>query len=334
MKKLILSLLVITFLFAGLLTAPILAQESAQCQDEYTVQAGDWLSKIAEKYYGDVLAYDLIVQANNLQSDDTYPDIANPDLIEPGLLLCIPETEGMVASGEDKTDLTGTTWQWQQTLMNNDDEFVPDNPGNYTLQFMADGTVAVQADCNQVLGTYTLDGSAITLAFGPSTMAACPEGSLGDTFVTQLGGAAIYFLQEGDLYIDLMFDSGTMRFNPQNNELAGTSWVVIGYNNGRGGVVSPIIGTELTATFGADGALSGSSGCNTYQAGYEVDGDNISIGLGISTMMACGEPDGIMEQEQEYLTALGTAATYQISGDNMEMRTTEMSRVASFLLVK
>ena len=38
----------------------------------------------------------------------------------------------------------------------------------------------VQADCNQVEGSYTLGGSQITNGSGPSTMAACPEGSLGD----------------------------------------------------------------------------------------------------------------------------------------------------------
>ena len=102
-----------------------------------------------------------------------------------------------------------------------------------------------------------------------------------------------------------------------------SNWTVIGYNNGRGGVVSVIIGTELTAAFGADGIVTGSAGCNNYSAGYEVDDSNISIGLPISTMMACAEPEGIMEQEQEYLTALGTAATYQITGDRMEMRTAE-----------
>ena len=61
-------------------------------------------------------------------------------------------------------------------------------------------------------------------------------------------------------------------------------------------------------------------------------GNNITIGLAISTLMACAEPDGIMEQE--YLTALSTAATYQISGDRMEMRTAEGSIVASFQSVK
>ena len=40
-------------------------------------------------------------------------------------------------------------------------------------------------------------------------------------------------------------------------------------------------------------------------------------------MMACPEPEGIMEQEQQYLAALETAATYKITGLDMEMRTSE-----------
>jgi heat shock protein HslJ len=58
----------------------------------------------------------------------------------------------------------------------------------------------------------------------------------------------------------------------------------------------------LTAT------LSGSSGRHSYQAGYEVDGNNITIGLPFSTMMACAESDGIMEQE--FLTSLGAAGSH------------------------
>lgn len=326
MRKMTIAFVVLTLL-AALLPFTALAQEPVQCELEYTVQDGDWLSKIAEGYYGDMFAYDLIVSATNAQSDEKFATIEDPDLIEPGWVLCIPGGEGQTQS---TPELTGTVWLWEQTLMGNGDKFVPDSPANYTVQFMPDGTVAVQADCNQVGGTYTLDGNAITIALGPSTMAACPEGSLGDQFVANLGGAAIYFFQDGDLYVDLMFDSGTMKFSPQSTALADTSWTVIGYNNGRGGVVSVIIGTELTAAFGADGTVTGSAGCNNYSAGYEIDGDAISIGLPIATMMACAEPEGIMEQEQEYLTALGTAATYQIQGDFMEMRTAEGSIAATF----
>jgi len=154
-------------------------------------------------------------------------------------------------------------------------------------------------------------------------------------FLAAIGTAATYQINGNRLEMRTANGEIAATFEAvKSNDLAGTNWTVIDYNNGRGGVVSTIIGTELTATFSPDGILSGSSGCNTYQAGYEVDGNNITIGLPISTLMACAEPDGIMEQEQEYLTALSTAATYQISGDRMEMRTAEGSIVASFQSVK
>lgn len=308
-----------------------LARDPVQCEAEHIVQRGDWLSKIAEKYSGDVLTYDLIVHANNARRDDAYTDIENPDWIEPGWVLCIPKLSGQAGTA---SDLSGTMWQWQETLMNDDDKFVPDDPVNYMVHFIADGTVAVQADCNRAGGTYTVDGNAITIALGPSTMAACPEDSLGERFAGQLVGAAIYFFRSGDLYVDLKYDSGTMRFGPQPSELGGTSWVVIGHNNGRGGVVSSIIGTEMTAAFGEDGSISGSAGCNRYSAGYQVDGKTIAIGLPIATRRFCAEPEGIMEQEQEYLTALGTAATYRMTGDRMEMRTAEGSLVATLEAAK
>ncbi|MBI2086188.1 LysM peptidoglycan-binding domain-containing protein [Candidatus Daviesbacteria bacterium] len=47
----------------------------------YTVVEGDWLSKIAGRAYGDIMAFDKIAKANN---------ISNPDHIEPGLVLTIP----------------------------------------------------------------------------------------------------------------------------------------------------------------------------------------------------------------------------------------------------
>ena len=46
--------------------------------------------------------------------------------------------------------------------------------------------------------------------------------------------------------------------------------------------------------------------------------------------MACLEPEGVMEQEGQYLAALGTADSYKIQGLNMEMRTSDGALVASF----
>ena len=56
----------------------------------------------------------------------------------------------------------------------------------------------------------------------------------------------------------------------------------------------------------------------------------ISIGPAGATEMFCSEPEGVMEQEQQYLAALETADTYKIEVLKMEMRTDAGALVASF----
>lgn len=103
-KKLTVIVLV-TLMLLG--SAVAFAAPPAQTDGEvYTVQAGDWLSKIAEKYYGDVLAYPLIVEATNAraQEDDSFAVIVNPDLIEVGQQLWIPVQEGMATTVETMSE--------------------------------------------------------------------------------------------------------------------------------------------------------------------------------------------------------------------------------------
>ena len=69
--------------------------QSDACTEVYTVQADDWLSKIADKFLGDTLAYPSIFAATNQQHmiDDAFAQIENADLIEVGWQLCIPSSE-------------------------------------------------------------------------------------------------------------------------------------------------------------------------------------------------------------------------------------------------
>ena len=95
MKKMTIAFVIFTLL-ASLLPFTASAQEPVECELEYTVQDGDWLSKIADGYYGDLEDYVRTLEANNAQSGDTYTDIDNPDLIEPGWVLCIPSVEDLM----------------------------------------------------------------------------------------------------------------------------------------------------------------------------------------------------------------------------------------------
>jgi heat shock protein HslJ len=110
-------------------------------------------------------------------------------------------------------DLTGKVWQLT-AITEKTPAFQgvvpPDQQGNYTVEFKTDGTFAAKADCNQVAGTYTATASGgLTIAIGPTTMAACADGSLSDLYVLGLGNAASYAIANNQLTITLA-DQGTL----------------------------------------------------------------------------------------------------------------------------
>jgi hypothetical protein len=100
-------------LIAGIVTLALLilalpgaslAQEPVACEHTYVVQPGDWLAKIAARYYDNPLAYPIIVFATNSRAPygDGYAVISDPNRIEPGWKLCIPDAEtAMGAVGVD-----------------------------------------------------------------------------------------------------------------------------------------------------------------------------------------------------------------------------------------
>lgn len=93
---------------------------------------------------------------------------------------------GCTSTATPEFSLTGVEWQWQSWReMGSEPTDVPD-PENYTLNFNTDGTLNGRADCNQFAGTYTQEQGGIQIFLGPSTLAACPEGSLDTTYLAAL----------------------------------------------------------------------------------------------------------------------------------------------------
>ncbi|MGW8249862.1 MAG: Gmad2 immunoglobulin-like domain-containing protein [Anaerolineales bacterium] len=70
-------------------------------------------------------------------------------------------------------------------------------------------------------------------------------------------------------------------------------------------------GTQVTAEF-TEGQVSGGAGCNQYSAPYETSDSSLTVGAAATTRMACEEPQGVMDQETQYLNLLSSAATYRI----------------------
>ncbi len=105
-------------------------------------------------------------------------------------------------------------WQWESTVTPVEKITVPD-PERYTIQLAADGRAQMRFDCNRGGGEFKIsDGK---LSFGPllSTRMACPPDSLDSSFMRDLQQVASFFVDNNTLYLELPYDSGTMKFRPQ-----------------------------------------------------------------------------------------------------------------------
>ena len=98
-----------------------------------------------------------------------------------------------------------------------------------------------------------------------------------------------------------------------NSVLEDTKWFLTSYEmqNKLEGLIED---TEITATFNStEGEVTGSAGCNTYWARYEVKGSELSISEMSWTEMACISPEGVMEQEQVFLSLLAKAQSFEVN---------------------
>jgi heat shock protein HslJ len=79
--------------------------------------------------------------------------------------------------------------------------------------------------------------------------------------------------------------------------------------------------TDITIEFvSTEGTAKGSAGCNSYFSSYEVEGNQLSIlgPIGV-TAVYCTEPEGVMDQEQEFLKILRNAKTYEIEDEQLHV---------------
>lgn len=216
-------------------------------------------------------------------------------------------------AGGDATSFEGTPWVLASGV---DVEGWEEVPPSATFE---DGTVTGSTGCNRFTAPYTLDGDSLGLAAVVSTRMACPppKDAVESAYLAAFEQVAAWRI-EGDELVLLDADDGEL-LRYATATLVG-DWTATGFRQGDA-VSSPLVDTEVRASFGEDGTLSGSSGCNSYRATYTTDGGEIEISQPAGTLMACAEPAGVMEQEAAYLAALPTATEYRLDGRSLELRT-------------
>ena len=219
--------------------------------------------------------------------------------------------------------LTGTDWVLETYNANNTVSSVIAGT-TVTVTFAPDGNVTGNAGCNHYGGQYSLDGGNLAISSLFSTLMYCETPGVMEqesAYLTLLANVTS-FRVEGDRLTLTDADGTDLLFFVQAPEvppapLVGTEWMLESYSSSNESVSSVIAGTTVTATFSPEGRVTGNAGCNSYGADYQIDGGEMTLSPPISTKMYCGEPEGVMEQENRYLNLLAGVSSHRIEGNRL-----------------
>ncbi len=255
-----------------------------------------------------------------------YPWRMRRALLLLGMTIVVVATGAGIGSAQSNA-LTGNVWVLTTLLGKS-----PLQGTELTSEFTSSGSVSGSAGCNHYGGKFTASGQNLRISSIVSTQMACAATIMAQetAFLKAFAATRTYAVSGGKLTLRSAGGRALLTYKAQSQALAGTSWNVTAYNNGKQGVESVLATPKLTAAFGKDGNLTGFAGCNNYNAPYKATAPKLSIGPVASTRKECATPKGVMDQEVQYLAALHTATTYRIEGSRLELRTATGALAAEF----
>ncbi len=218
---------------------------------------------------------------------------------------------------------------WEMTSVWDGTDLVPANLTTIATAVFADGTAAGSDGCNRYRFTFSVGGNSISFGDLAQTGSACHPDYAGqsDAFIQAMQGSERFVLTAESLELTDANGVAQLVFRPTTElPLVGVAWQLAWYGEGT----SPLDGTEISLAFRTDGTLGGVAGCNNYSADYQIDGNQLVIGTIAYTEMACPEPDGVMAQEQEYLTVIQQTEAFTTTLTGLELLDTDGRPIAEY----
>lgn len=101
-------------------------------------------------------------------------------------------------------------------------------------------------------------------------------------------------------------------------------WKLVSY--GSPAALTPAApNVDTSIVFGEDGKVNGSVGCNGFGGDYTVNGNTLTFGQIVSTLMFCEGPVG--DQETTTLNVFTESASFVIDGDMLTITSADGSSV-------
>ena len=264
-----------------------------------------------------------------------------------------PQSEATQTPGASESAsanaLIGTTWQLT-AIVGNDGAMLPAVPGAAATANFQNGVFGGNDGCNDLFGTYSLDGASLTITVTGGTLMACQSAAIneqGRLYLDNLGRVASYRLQDGTLTLSDASGNAIATFTDTaavgegsapsatptapgvSTQQALTSvlwqWTGTQFEDGTGlGIKNP---QRYTISLSPGGALAIFADCNQGSGAYTLSGDGLQVTLGAFTLMACGASS----MDQIFLAQLATAQSFAVNVGELSIQLSDGSATMKFV---
>ena len=218
----------------------------------------------------------------------------------------------VTATPEPSIPLEGTQWEMRSVR----GYYYTDS--GFPLTF-GDDYIVGSVGCLGFQAHYTVSGRKISITGIREAGCTQSPGALEQQFSTALDSVLAYQATEERLELYASAGETVMVYvrdlaAPVDPALSAAPWQLQSLN-GRGLVA----GSSITLRVVGE-ELQGSAGCNDYEIELTAAGEGfLSTGIIIQTLLLCPSPENVMEQEDAYLAALKSAATYRVIDQCLEI---------------
>jgi heat shock protein HslJ len=269
----------------------------------------------------------------------TLRKIVHPSLLWLGILIlalagCNPTPESPAEAAKElasELQLAGTAWEMDSIgEPGNDVAAIESN--RPTLNMFVD-RYAGFSGCNWFLGVYTVGEGTLRFETPATTPLYCqdPSGVMDQeaSYISALKNITEFRMEGDKLLAYTVENQRLLTFSPADPVPFETTIWALKLFKQEESWKPVVLGTEVTAQFEGE-QMSGSAGCNSYSATVTKEGTELTVSEVTATKMACPEPDGLMAQEEIYLSTLGTVTGYQQVGVTLALVDSEGEPVLLF----
>lgn len=241
-------------------------------------------------------------------------------------------TEAVAAAEEavESLSLAGTYWQLEYIGEPGDD--LPVLPDTRPTVAYGVERYGGSGGCDYFVGVYTADTTSLRNNTPATTVSDCQPEEVAlqqGTFMSALVNTTAYKMEGENLVMYTVEDQRMLTMSPAAAApFEGTTWE-LHFVWDESFWAPTLAESKPTAIFQGE-QLSGSGGCNSYSATVAMTDNRMTIGPAAATMMACTEPEGVMDQEAAYFAGLEAVAGYEQLGNLLLLLNDEGYAIMAF----